>query len=64
MHKDFPCGPVVKNLPYGRDTGLITGWGTKTPQATEQLNLHVATRDSICCNKRSRMMQLRSDADK
>ena len=33
--KDFPSGPVVKNLPSkARDVGLIPGWGTKVLQAT------------------------------
>ena len=35
----FPGGPVVKNPPCNAgDTGLIPGWGTKIPYATEQLS--------------------------
>ena len=30
--RTFPCGPVVKNLPFNAgDTGSIPGWGTKIP---------------------------------
>ena len=37
---DFPGGPVVKNPPSSADgEGLIPGWGTKIPHATEQLSL-------------------------
>ena len=37
--RDFPGGPVVKNLPSkAGDTGSIPGWGTKIPHATGQLN--------------------------
>ena len=36
--EDFPGGPVVRNLPRNEgDLGLISGWGTKIPYATEQL---------------------------
>ena len=36
--EDFPGSPVVRNLPRDEgDTGLIPGWGTKIPHATEQL---------------------------
>ena len=35
---NFPGGPVVKNLPCNAgDESLIPGWGTKIPQAWEQL---------------------------
>ena len=41
---DFPSGLVVKNLPSNAgDTGLICGWGTKIPQAAEQLSLLTTT---------------------
>ena len=41
MKRDFPGGPVVKNLPSNAgDAGLIPGWGTKTPHATGQLSPH------------------------
>ena len=41
---DFPDGPVVKNLPSNPgDEGLIPGWGTKIPQASEQLSPQATT---------------------
>ena len=51
--KDFPGGPVVKNLPCNAgDMGLIPGWGTKIPPASEQLSLqaleqHKILRDAV-----------------
>ena len=37
--RDFPGGPVVKNLPCNtKDMGSIPGKGTKTPHASEQLS--------------------------
>ena len=37
--KDFPGGPVVKNLPtYAGDSGSIPGWRTKIPHAAGQLS--------------------------
>ena len=42
---DFPCGPVVKNLPSSaRDVGSIPGRETKIPHAAGQLNSHAATK--------------------
>ena len=39
--KDFPGGPVVKNLPCNAgDAGSIPGLGTKIPYATEQPSLY------------------------
>lgn len=39
--RDFPGGPVVKNLSCNAgDTGWIPGWGTRTPHTVEQLNVH------------------------
>ena len=39
MKMAVPGGPVVKNPPCNAgDTGLIPGWGTKIPYATEQLS--------------------------
>ena len=44
---DFPGVLVVKNLPSNaRDTGSISGQGTKVPQATGQVRLHVSTREA------------------
>ena len=37
----FPGDSAVKNLPWNvGNTSSIAGWGTKIPQATEQLSLH------------------------
>ena len=37
--REFPGGPMVKNPPSSADgEGLIPGWGTKIPHATEQLS--------------------------
>ena len=37
--RDFPGGPVVKNLPYNAgDMGSIPGLGTKIPHSGEQLS--------------------------
>ena len=42
--RDFPGGPVVKNLPASEgDTGSIPGLGTKIPHATGQLSLCAST---------------------
>ena len=42
--KDFPGGPVVKNLPSNADnTDLIPGPGTKIPYATGQPSPHTTT---------------------
>ena len=39
MLRDFPGGPVVKNPPANAgDAGLITGHGTKIPQALGHLS--------------------------
>ena len=36
--EDFSGSPVVRNLPHNEgDIGLIPGWETKIPHATEQL---------------------------
>ena len=41
--KDFPGGPMVKNLPSNvGDMGLIPGQGTKIPHALGQLSLCTA----------------------
>ena len=63
--EDFPGGPVVKSLPCNiRHMSSIPGWGTKIPHATGQLNPHSATRDSVRCNRRSHVPQLRPDVAK
>ena len=44
--RDFPGGPVVKNLPCNAgDTGWIPGRGTKIPHASGQLSLCAAMED-------------------
>ena len=49
VYRYFPGGPVVKNLPCSAgDTGLIPGWGTKSPHATEQLSSHTASTELVC----------------
>ena len=41
----FPGDPVVRNsLSNAGDTGLIPGWGTKTPHSTGQLNPRTSAR--------------------
>ena len=38
--RDFPHGPVIKNLPFNAgDAGSIPGWGIKIPHVIEQLSL-------------------------
>ena len=44
QNRDFPGGPVVKNLPSNEgDMGLIPGQGTKIPNAAGQLSLRATT---------------------
>ena len=46
MGRDFPGGPVVKNLPSNAgDTGSIPGGGTQIPHAMGQLSLYTSTRE-------------------
>ena len=48
-NRDFPGGPVVKNLPYNAgDTGSIPGQGTKIPHAVGQLNPCATTTKPKC----------------
>ena len=48
---------MIKNLSCNSgDAGSIPGRGIKIPHAPEPLNLHAATRDSVDCNERSRIM--------
>ena len=59
--RDFPGGPVVKNLPCNaEDVSSTPGQGTKISHAEEQLSLCETTRESACCNERSWRMQRRS----
>ena len=44
--RDFPTGPVVKNLPSNAgDADSIPGQGTKIPHATGWLRLHATARE-------------------
>ena len=44
--RDFPGGPVVKNLPLNAgNIGSILGQGTKIPHAAEQISLSATTRE-------------------
>ena len=46
--RDFPGGPVVKNLPYNAgDMGLIPGQGTKIPHAAGQLSPRATTTELV-----------------
>ena len=50
-YRDFPGGPVVKNLPSNAgDVGSISGQGTKIPHATGQLSPLAATTEPMCLN--------------
>ena len=43
-NRDFPGGPVVKNLPSkAGDAGSIPGQGTKIPHGAGQLSPHATT---------------------
>ena len=60
--RDFPGGPVVKNLPCNAgDTGLIPGWGNKIPHTAEQLSPHITTTESS--GSRAHVQQLESPWD-
>ena len=46
LDRDFSGGAVVKHLPYNaRETGLISGLGSKIPHVTEQLSLCTAVKN-------------------
>ena len=45
--RDFPCGPVVKNLPCNPGDARVQE--TKIPHVVEQLNLCATTRESVHC---------------
>ena len=68
--RDFPGGLVIKNpLCNTGDVGSIPGQGSRIPHAAGQLilqlvSLQATTRESVCLNKRSDMMQLRPNAAK
>ena len=55
MHRDFPGGPVVKNLPSNAGhAGSIPSQGTKIPHAVRQLSPHAPTTELACVNERVR----------
>ena len=59
--RDFPSGPVVKNLPpNAREVGSIRAW-EKIPHATEQLNPHFGAH---VLQQRPPILQLRPQAAK
>ena len=52
--RDFPGGPVVKNLPSNTgDISLIPGFGTKIPHAAKQLSPCTTTTEPKHHNERS-----------
>ena len=58
MGRDFPGGPVVKNLPSNAgDVGSIPGRGTKIPHAVGQLSLCTTTTEPTRLNQRARVPQ-------
>ena len=60
--RDFPGGPVVKNLPFNAgDMGLIPGQGAMIPHGPRQLSLCTTTSEHKRHNERS---QIRLDATK
>ena len=65
MPKDFPGGPVVKNLPSNAgDEGSTLGRGTKIPHAAGPLGPRAATGESVRCAGRPSVPQLRPDTAK
>ena len=60
-NREFPGGPVVKNLPYNAgDVGLIPCQGTKLPHATGQLSLHATTTELAHLNREPACHKLQS----
>ena len=62
----FPGGPVVKNPPSSaKDTGSVSGWGTKIPHDAGQLSTQSTARVKLPhCNETFLVLQLRADAAK
>ena len=62
LQRDFPGGPVVKNLPSNAgDMRSTPGQGTKIPHASEQLSPRATTTEPACpraCELRSRGSQI------
>ena len=56
--RNFPGGPVVKNLPSNAgDVGSIPGQGPKIPHTTGQLSPCTTTTELVSLNERARMPQ-------
>ena len=56
LSRDFPGGPVVKNLPASAgDTGLTPGPGSKIPHAAGQLSPRATTTEPA--HSRARALQ-------
>ena len=61
LRRDFPGGPVVKNLPSnGGDVDLISGLRTRISYATEKLSSTCGNYRAASYNERSRVLQGRS----
>ena len=57
--RDFPGGPVVKNLPSNAgDVGLIPGWGTKIPRASGLQSPRASTREKPTCHNGDSMQPI------
>ena len=55
--KDFPGGPVIKNLPFNAgDMGLIPGQRTKIPDASGQLSLRTSAKTQ--CSKKKKKKKI------
>ena len=53
---------MVENPPSSAGhEGVIPCWGTKIPHAVGQLSLCTSTREPVCHNETSPMLQLRPD---
>ena len=47
--RDFPCGPLVKNLPFNAgDVGSIPSQGTKISHTAEQCLSNSYTLEPVC----------------
>ena len=57
LRRDFPGGPVVKNLPSnGGDVDLISGLRTRISYATEKLSSTCGNYRAASYNERSRVL--------
>ena len=58
--RDFPDGPVVKNLPPNAGSaGLIPGQRTKIPHALGQLSPFATTKDPMCTATKTQCSQIK-----